>query len=66
MKNLTAHIQLRGFDDYSTAFDYNTDTGECELQRHSWGTVTHKIKYGTLKDMLNDIENKGYKIIFEL
>ena len=63
--NLTTHIQLHGFDDFATAFDYNVDTGRCELQRHRYGSVTHRIKYDSLKDMLLDINEKGYDKLFK-
>lgn len=59
-----AHIQLKGFDDFATAFDYNVDTGECELQRHSWGTVTDRIKYTTFINMMTDISKRGHEKIF--
>lgn len=62
--NYIPHIQLRGFDEYATAFDYNTENGKCELQRHCFGTVTHRIKYDTLKDMLLDIKEKTYDNLF--
>lgn len=60
----TAHVQLRGFDNFAAAFDYNVDTRKCELQRHCYGTVTNRIQYGTLSEMLADIKLKGYDNIF--
>lgn len=64
-KNFLAHIQLRGFDDFALAFDYNVDTGECELQKHCWGSIKKRHKYETLSEMLNDIKEKGYEEVFE-
>lgn len=63
--NFKAHIQLRGFYDFSTAFDYDIETGECELQKHVYQTIRSRIKYKTLSDMLDDLKQYGYKNVFE-
>lgn len=66
-ENFTTHVQLNGFDDFATSFDYNTTTGECELQRHSWQSVTNRVKYNSLKSMLKTIGDRTeetYKEIF--
>jgi hypothetical protein len=62
--NIKPHIQLRGFDSYCAAFEYNLDSGECELQRHCYGTVTDRINYESLSEMLEDIKLKGYDNVF--
>jgi len=61
---LITHVQLKGFDSFSTAFDYNVDTKECELQRHSWGTVTHRIKYDSFASMMKELNEKDHENIF--
>jgi len=64
-ENFLAHIQLRGFDDFALAFDYNVDTGECELQKHSWGSIKNRKTYNTLSEMMQDIKGKGFEEVFE-
>lgn len=54
------HIQLCGYDNFSVAFDYNVDSGKCELQRHSYGTITHRINFDTLSEMLEHLTVNGY------
>ena len=60
-KNFTVHIQLKGFDDYALAFDYNIDTEECELQKHSWGSIKDRKSYKSISKMLKEINEKGYE-----
>jgi hypothetical protein len=62
--DFTANIQLRGFDNFAVAFNYNVDSGECELQRHSWGTVTHRLKFSSLFVLLEYIKTNGYDNLF--
>lgn len=62
--DFTTHIQLRGFDNFAVAFDYNVDTGKCELQRHSLGSVTHRIKFDTLSEMLEYLKINNYENAF--
>lgn len=62
--DFTTHIQLRGFESFAVAFDYNVDSGNCELQRHSWGTITHRVKFDTLSKMLDHIKVNGYENAF--
>lgn len=62
--NLMVHIQLRGFEDFSAAFDYNIETGECQLQRHRFGSITHRIYYDSLEKMMKNLKAKGYDNIF--
>lgn len=64
-ENFLTHIQLRGFDDFALAFDYNVDTGECELQKHCWGVVRKRRKYISLTEMLKDIDEKGCDKVLE-
>lgn len=64
-ENFIAHIQLRGFDSYAVAFDYNTTNGKCELQRHSWGSVTDRMSFETLSEMLNHLKVNGYENAFD-
>ena len=61
----TAHIQLRGFDSFAVAFDYEVDTGKCELQRHSWSSITARISFETLSEMLGHLKVHGYENAFE-
>lgn len=63
--NFTAHIQLRGFEDFSVAFDYELDTGICELQRHCYGSISHRIKFITFKEMIEYIRLNGYDNLFK-
>lgn len=62
--DFTAHIQLRGFDNFAVAFDYNVDTGKCELQRHSWRSVTDRINFDTLSEMLEHLKVNDYENAF--
>lgn len=62
--NFIVPIILRGFDDYSISFDYEVDTGMCELQKCSWGTVRNRLKFKTLREMLTYIKEKGYENCF--
>lgn len=62
--DFTTHIQLRGFDNFAVAFDYNVDTGKCELQRHSLGSVTHRINFNTLSEMLEHLKVNDYENAF--
>lgn len=64
--DFTAHIGLRGFDSFAVAFDYNVDTGKCELQRHSWGLITDRIDFDTLSEMLRHLEVHGYENAFNV
>ena len=62
--DFVTHIQLRGFDNFAVAFDYNVDNGKCELQRHYWGSVTHRINFDTLSEMLEHLKVNGYENAF--
>lgn len=62
--NLTVHILLRGYDNFALAFNYNVDTGKCELQRHSWGIVTDRMDFENLREMLEYLKLKNYENAF--
>jgi hypothetical protein len=63
--NFTAHIHLTGLQDYAVAFDYDVETGECVLQKHSYGQIVSERRFSNLKDMMEQIRTKGYDDVFE-
>ena len=63
--NFKTHIQLRGFDDFAIAFDYDVDSGFCELQKHVYGSIKNRQEYFTLKVMLEDIDRLGYENVLK-
>lgn len=63
-KGIKVHILLRSFYDFSAAFDYDVDSGSCELQRHRYGVITDTITFNNMADMLSYIEKNGYDNLF--
>jgi len=62
--NFKAHVMLQGFSEFSTAFDYDVESGECELQMHKWGNLVNSKKFKTLAEMLLAIEKHGHEEVF--
>jgi len=65
-EDIDVPIALRGFDECSYAFLYNTTSKKCELQRHTFGTVTNRMKFETFKEMMELISSAGYDKIFKI
>jgi len=63
--NFTTHIQVCGFDDFALAFDYNVDNGECELQKHRFGSVIGRLKFNQFSQLIEHLKLNGYENAFE-
>lgn len=66
-EDLEVPIQLKGFDECSYSFQYNTTKKTCVLERHAWQQVTHQRNFETFKEMWTLVQEEGYSVkLFEV